>query len=551
MKHKNHFGILIYITLLLSLFLTSCSPVANQEEDSENIILQPESSNIINLAIDSNDTLNPILTKSVSVIDAMQLIFEPLFYYDTSLNPICALAESCIPSDDALSYTLKIRNGVLWHDGKPLTAADILHTINLIRFNDTVYTSSLSCISSVTTTDNLTLSIRLNRPVPNLTALLSFPIVPNSKATEPSESYIPIGTGPFRYDDKITSDKIRLVKNENWTGTKPSVNEIHLNLLKNSTDIINAFNASEVDAITSTVMDLKTNAIRGEVYSADYVSNTMFFIGFNTSSSLFMSSNTRKAISYLIDRQDIVTNEIFSRGEPAKLPVNPTAWYSPKIPDTKYDNDYIAEMLALDGWASNEKGQYTRTRQQYTDDSDEPALVSELLKADILVNDDNDERYRIATKTADRLNSFGIETTVTLVSFEDYKQRITDKSYSMFVGEVRIAGNMDCYSLLAATDNYFAYSSEAMNNMIYRLGSAKSAEEQTVAFSEYANLFLDEMPFIPLFFRKETVYFEKNISGITFPNLFTAYCSPENWYIVNNSAAEINLNEQDESNTIK
>lgn len=536
---------IIYI-LLFSIFITACSPSGEQAEEGENIILQPESSNIINLAIDDADTLNPILTKSVSVIDAMQLVFEPLFYYDTALNPICALAESCIPSDDTFGYTVKIKDGVLWHDGTPLTAVDVLHTINLIRFNDTVYTSSLSCISSVSAIDNLTLSIRLNRPVPNFTALLSFPIVPNSRATEPGESYTPIGTGPFRYDNKITSDKIRLVVSENWAGTKPSVNEIHLNLLKNTTDIINAFNASEVDAITSTVMDLTTNAIRGEVYSSDYVSNNMSFIGFNTSSPLFMNTNTRKAISYLVDRQDIVTNEIFSRAEPAKIPVNPSAWYCPKIPDTKYDKDYISEMLALDGWAADENGRYIRSRQQYTEDDTEPVTVTEVLKSDILVNDDNDERYRIATKTADSLNSFGIETTVTLVSFEDYKQRITDKSYSMFVGEIRLPGNMDCYSLLAASDNYFSYSSEAMNNMIFRLGSVKNTEEQAAAFSEYADLFLDEMPFIPLFFRKETVYFEKNISGITPPNLFTAYSSPEDWYIINNAAAEINIDEQNE-----
>lgn len=527
---KKHSVKIIYILICCFLF-TSCSFNHETEDDNDDIILQPENSNTINLAIDSSDTLNPILTKSAAVTDSMQLIFQPLFSMDSSLNPIGILAESCTKSGDSYSYTIKIKEGILWHDGSGLTANDVLHTINLIRYNDTVYTSSLSCISGVSVIDSLTLSIRLNRPVPNFCALLSFPILQNKKNTEPGENYIPIGTGPFRYDTKTSSDKIKLVNNEHWNGTKPAVNEIYLNLLKNTEDIINAFNASEADTITSTVMNFSTQNIRGEVNSLDYISNNMTFLGFNTSSSLFSGSHTRNAISYLIDRQEIVTNEIFSRAEAARVPINPSAWYSPKLSETKYDNDYIIEMLALDNWTLNENRQFVRTTEKNTPDSGEIITINERLSADILVNDDNDERYRIATKIADKLNAFGIESTVTLVSFEDYKERINSKNYSMFLGEIKLPGNMDCYSLLSAPNNYLSYSSGAMNNAILHIGTAATAEEQSAAFIEYANLFLEETPFIPLFFRKETVYFEKSISGVSPPNMFTAYPNPENWYI--------------------
>ena len=532
---KKHSVKIIYF-LLLCILLSSCTNIEKNTDENENVILNQESNNIINLAMDTTDTLNPVLSKSISVRNAMQLIFEPLFYYDTSLNPICALAQSCVSSGDTLGYTIKLTDGVTWHDGTPFTSADVLHTINLIRFNDSVYTSSLSCISSVNIVDNLTLSIRLNRPVPNFTALLCFPIVPSNRANEPVDNYHPIGTGPFKYDSKISSDKIKLTVNENWSGAAPAVNEIYLNIKKNNTDIMNAFNASEIDIVPSSVIDLSTNAIRGDIYSADYLSNDMCFIGFNTSLSQFTSANTRKAISYLIDRKDIVTNEIFSRAEPAKVPINPTAWYCPKIPDTTYDKEYISEVLALDGWRIDESGHYSRTKQQNTDGADDPTFVTERLSADIIVNDDNDERYRIATKTADKLNAFGIEAMVTLLSFDDYKQRIADKKYSMFIGEVRLPGNMDCYSLLASSDNYFSYSSDAMNSMLYKLGTSKPGEDCSKTFSEYANLFLEEVPFIPLFFRKEAVYFEKSISGINPPNMFTTYSNPENWYIANNNA---------------
>ena len=159
------------------------------------------------------------------------------------------------------------------------------------------------------------------------------------------------------------------------------------------------------------------------------------------SSSVFGGNNTRKAVSYLADRQGIVTNEIFSRAEAARIPVNPSAWYSPKISDSKYERDYIEETLALDGWKLQENGQFTRSVVQTNENGEEiQSGVTEKLACDIIVNDDNDERYRIATNIADSLNAFGIETTVTILSYEDYAQRIADKNYSMFIGEVKLSG---------------------------------------------------------------------------------------------------------------
>ena len=546
------FDMKIIYLLIISLFLAACANNNGNGDDGEDIILKPETVSTIKLAIDDTDTLNPILSKSISVKDAMELIFEPLFSFDASLNPICTLAESCTPSEDGISYTIKIKEGILWHDGTPLTSTDVIHTINLIRYNESEYTSSLSCISSVSKTDDLTLSVRLMRPVPNFCALLVFPIVQNSRATEVGADYKPIGTGPFKYDDKITSDIIRLTVNEKWRGAKPSVTEIHLNLMKNASDIINAFNANEVDAITSTVMDIKTNAIRGETNSYDYTSNKMTFAGFNISSSVFGGSNTRKALSYLTDRQDIVTNEMFSRAEAASLPINPAAWYSPKIPYNKYEHDYIEETLVLDGWQLQENGQFTRSVAKTDENGEEiPDGVTEKLTCDIIVNDDNEERYRVATSIADKFNAFGIETTVTILSYEDYARRIADKNYSMFIGEVKLPGNMDCYSLLAASDNYFAYSSGNMNSAIYKLGTGKTLEDVTAAFAEYASVFTDEMPFIPLFFRKETVYFTKNISGTSAPNVFSSYSEPGNWYIFNDVKNETDLNENAETQNNK
>ncbi len=521
---------LLYI-LAFCFLLTSCSALPKKEEENDDIILATNSKMPINIAINSLDTFHPILTKSTTVRDAMQLIFEPLFTLDTAHNPVSVIAQSCTPSSDGYSYTISIKDGISWHDGTALTSKDVVHSFNLIRYNDTVFSKELSCVSGVSVVDTSTVLVKLNRPVPNFCALLTFPIVPNSKAEVATENYIPVGTGMFCYDGKISSDKVRLVPNDKKAGENRSGSEIHLNLLKNNSDILNAFNANEIDAVTSTVLDLQTDSIRGEVNGYDYISNSMSFLGINNTKSVLSGANTRKAISYLIDREDIVTNEIFSRAKSASLPINPAAWYNPKIGESNRDAEYIADMLALDGWVKDTDNKYKRTKIHYGELSPDGEEVLETLAADILVNENNNERVRVAQRIADKLSGFGIESSVRAVSFEDYTLRISEKNYMLFLGEVAISRNMDIHSLLASADNYFGYSSEKMNSAVYRLGVATATDEQMSAYSEFAKLFSDEMPFVPLFFRKENVYFSKSLSGTTPPTLLTPYENAHNWYI--------------------
>ncbi len=525
-------NIKIVILLILSLLLTACD-ISSQggKEADEPIIVHSENENVLNFGIESVDTLNPIFTKSLSVSHALQLIFEPLFTFDETMNPIGVLAESCVTSEDKYRYTIKTKQGIMWHDGTSFSSRDVLHTINLIRYNDSPLTKSLSNISSVTTVDDNTIVIGLSRPVPNFTALLSFPIVKSSVVPDDIENYIPVGTGPYRYDTKVTNDKIKLVKFDSWHGETPTIGEIKLNVLKDRAAVADAFNASEIDAVASEVMDLKTNAPRGEIYTNDYITNNLVFVGMNNSSGSLSGANTRKAVSYLIDKQDIVTTEIFSRAAVADVPVNPSAWYYPQSHKADYDNEYIAEVLALDGWIRNDEGLFTRQKETYPEGSDIPVLVNEKLKLDIIVNDDNEERYRVANKIGDALNKFGIETEITLLSFADYTQRINDKNYLMFIGEIIMPDNMDQHFLLNDSNNYFSYYSDAMSDIVYRMATASTSEEQKNAYSEYMNVFNEEMPFVPLFFRKESVIFEKSLSGTSMPTVFNVFSNPQNWYL--------------------
>ena len=257
-------------------------------------------------------------------------------------------------------------------------------------------------------------------------------------------------------------------------------------------------------------------------------SNNLVFLGINNSRSNLSGRNTRQALSYLVNRDDIITNEVFSRAVPARIPINPSAWYNPKVNTDQPDEQYIKDLLALDGWNPDESGKFVR---EIEDASETSAPLKETLSADIVVNSENDEKIRIAKKIATSFSQFGIETTLTQASFEDYQLMISEKNYSMFIGEVKLSYNMDMHSLLVDENNYFAFSSDEMNSAVRQLGIAQTTEDVKIAFEQFSSQFLTNTPFIPLFFRKESVIFEKSVSGVSMPTIFSAFRNSENWYL--------------------
>ena len=123
------------------------------------------------------------------------------------------------------------------------------------------------------------------------------------------------------------------------------------------------------------------------------------------------------------------------------------------------------------------------------------------------------------------------------ISQEEYQKRVSEKNYSMFIGEIKIPYNMDLFALLSE-NNYFGYFSKEMDSKLNKIGASRTTEEIKQAFNDFSVQFLTDMPFVPLFFRKESVIFEKTISGTSMPTMFTAFREPENWYTTKVKSAE-------------
>src|SRR5215475_2735923 len=159
--------------------------------------------------------VNPASSRNVTMN-----IFETLVTRDENMNPLLDLAESVESTANYTVYTFKIRQGVTFHNGKPLTSADVAASFR--RYQRIGYDRSiLEPVERMETPDPQTFVITLREPRPTfLEALSSFTvpivIIPAENANAPPQQLPPIGTGPFQFVDQVADTQIRIRRYDNY-----------------------------------------------------------------------------------------------------------------------------------------------------------------------------------------------------------------------------------------------------------------------------------------------------------------------------------------------
>jgi peptide/nickel transport system substrate-binding protein len=278
------------------------------------------------------------------------------------------MAESWTSSADKLTWTYKMRKGMKWSDGEPMTAEDVKYTID--RANEEQWNSHVSTTANLTATvvDPDTLEIKSSVPDPRLPALGVY-IIPKHIYEKVSKDDLPnytaedkIGGGPFMFAEH-TKEFTRLVRNPNWYGKKPAMDEVIFNFYADSNAAFQALKAGEIDA-----MDDVPESAYGSIKSSDHIvgiaGNQGSFSELSMNSGCSSSpgdgnpalkdKNVRMAIEFAIDRDLLVEKTLKGHGKSgtAFVPSADPSW-DLKIDDSKrykYDPDKAKALLDQAGW---------------------------------------------------------------------------------------------------------------------------------------------------------------------------------------------------------
>lgn len=435
------------------------------------------------------DTYNPLTTASDTVKNVCGFVFEPLFEVDSSMCTMHVLAQSYEVSPDGRTLTIQLKPGVTWHDGTPFTASDVVYTANLIKNGGTRYDGMLKDVVSVRAWGTEVVIVSLSRSVPDPALLFTFPIIKNGSANY--ARFNAVGTGPFFFDQSGN-----LTANESYYDGRAILNRIVLNILPDSEKYIGLFDASAIDFATSETIDMSGYMPKSNANVWDFISNELIFAGFNTRDAVLSDPYARRAISYLIDRDDAVSRVYFTRAAAAAYALNPSSWAAFDTAK-KHNSDISAakEQLAAGGWELNSNGVYTTINNG--------KLVSFTVK--ILVNRDSAERVRIAQALCNNMKAMGIAASVEKCAEAEFSARITAGNYDLFIGETELLPNGDISLLAASGENSFGYSSNEVDVLIAQLGTLRlESDIKEVTRQLHEKLYTDA-PYAPICFLKKSL----------------------------------------------
>ncbi|QEW23004.1 ABC-transporter substrate-binding protein precursor [Marinibacterium anthonyi] len=284
-------------------------------------------------------------------------VFEGLtrFMGDGSVVP--GLASSWDISDDGLTYTFHLRDGVTFHDGTTMDSADVKFSLDRARAEDSqnaqkaLYTG----IASIDTPDPLTVVVTLSEPNGSFLFNLAWgdAVIVDAESIENIKT-APVGTGPYTFSEWVQGDHITLTRNADYWGDQPAIATATFKFISDPTAAFAAMMAEDVDVFTGFPAPENLPQFEADPRFQVLVGSTEgeTILGMNNGQPPFDDIKVREAVAHAIDRQAIIDGAMYGYGTPIGThfaPHNPAYVDLTSLSD--YDPEKSKALLAEAGYA--------------------------------------------------------------------------------------------------------------------------------------------------------------------------------------------------------
>ncbi|MGH3712455.1 MAG: ABC transporter substrate-binding protein [Micromonosporaceae bacterium] len=313
---------------------------------------------VVSGASTTDDVLDPHLAGSWGGGAVAKNVFDKLVAHDNDLTVRPRLAAKLQPNADGTAWRIRLREGVRWHDGKPLTADDVLWSVR--RILDPKHSlpaaADLAMVDAAASrrVDGTTVELRMKQPIADLGALLAgwYVYVVQDGTTRFDKQHPPVGTGPFRFHSWAPGERTKLVRNDRyWERGRPYLDSVEIVLAAEADARLNLLLAGEAD-IVHELSYVQAKAQRGNEQLAIHPSPVGTFHAFNMliDREPFHDPRVREALKLSVDRKAIVDSVFFGYGEVGNdLYGKGAPMYADAIPQRRYDPDKARALLKAAG----------------------------------------------------------------------------------------------------------------------------------------------------------------------------------------------------------
>ncbi len=483
----------------------------------------PQAGGTLRLALAGAATLNPILSENFNNLQVFKLLYDGLFERSPIgiVEPV--LCQSYTVSPDGLTYEFLLQEGISFHNGAALTAKDVEATLGLLLSTENLYRTKLSSIAAYENRGT-SLVVTLAYPVVNFAALMDFPILSHSDIPENYDfsTYVPNGTGRFKVQSYKKSKELYLSVNENYhKDFKPYLSDIKVYLLKDAQTAVSMLENLQIDALSSDVVNLYEYTPKRNLSSAEFSSSRLTFLGLNNQKASLLSSLTRVALHAALDKEALLGTCKISYAAVTDLPLPSGSFWNHNQESAPYEKRQVESLLIEDGWQDLD-GNGILEKSVYGEQTE--------LLLEILVNEENATRVKLAEQIKQAWQSVGISAFVTVLPFSDYHARIQSREYDVFLGGVTLSENYDLNFLLKTDMNPFGISVEGIDQVLNALPLMEIPSRQQALFHELCGILKEEMPIISLYFEQDALLFDSSLHGAINPSDSDVFYGVENWY---------------------
>ncbi len=495
--------------------------------------------------------LNPVLDYyNAADRDVDRLIFSSLIKFDERGLPSPDLSESWGISYDGLTYNFQLRENAKWHDGNPVTAQDVVFTVELMRDPESVLPQDVIefwADVEVNALDEHLVQFKLQEAFAPFMDYLDFGILPQhllggmtfAEMINSEFNLKPVGSGPYQFDSLIIEENkikgIVLSANDGFYQKVPFINNFVVRYYNSSQEAYAAYQEGTVQGIGSISLVFLPQVLDNPdifLFSAIQPEFSMILFNLKNEDVAFLQdANIRRALLMALDRRGMINRVVNGQGLIADVPVLPMNWayYNGNV---RIDQDVVAA-----GSIFREAG-FTFENENSNVRSKDGASLSMRM-----VHPEDDYHTAVALAIQSDWQKVGVDVELVSVPYDvlilDHLQPLTYEAALVDIDYSR-SPDPDPYpfwdkSQQKGGQNYSQWENQTASQYLEEARVLRDIEERAKLYRNFQVIFSEELPALPLFYPIANFAVDKSIQGIRLGAWYDTpdrYWNVTEWYII-------------------
>ena len=474
---------------------------------------------------DNIRTIDPIGSPSVDAASerVRSLMFNSLVRKNEKFDYVGELASNIQRSDDGLSYTFTLHDGVKFHDGRPLTSADAKYTLDLVFSSTFAKSASFyegsgenkkSYIARVDAPDAKTLVVTLTKPwVGLLTNLVPVAIIP--KDSYDGQKDRPLGSGPYKFINYDNSQQVVDLEAfpEYWQGAA-KIPSIRVRVIADTNALQAELKSGRVD-LAPLPTNLSPDAVKSlgddpNLQVLQFTGSNVNLLTLNTAQAPLNEVRVRQAIAYAVDRESLIRDLLLGQGKIAHSSLPEDSWAY--TPGTVYNFDPAKAKTLLDEAGFKDP------------DGDGPQM--RFPKPVVFkISGSSVSARNYAGVIYDYLKAVGVPVTIETAELNTLFDELRRGNFQIFYGQW-VGGNQDPIfykDLFASSEiptetrasrNRSRYSNKELDALLEEAANTWDRERGKVLYAKIQDIVSRDVPVYPLWYQANMVIAKKNVKNV-------------------------------------